>query len=383
MNAVLKKILVSLSRIVVGVPVVVLTLSGIALFLLGATLRGQSVGLGAAILGGVLFCAIGYWNHEWFKRIRRPLLAVLLPLAALLYIVPGLLAPNGGAPDARVRNCYLHGQGGFSRWTPGNVVPEIDQLKVGVDLFRLRDIDAAEAGRLQSLILPLYPTMDQDPDFRSVGSAMGAAYRDVLHLGYRTGHYFAIVPKTTGDQRLPCLVFLHGMGGNMKACLWLLSKLSEQNHCIVIAPTFGIGNWDRAGSGKFVDAVVHEAMTAMPIDPKRIFLMGYSNGAMGVTRAAIADPKLYRGLIYLSAVTDDDSASTDQLPKGEQGQRILFLHGAGDRRIPWELVAKASEPLGRRGYKVQLKVFSDDDHYLLFAKPDAVLANIAEFMAAR
>ncbi len=35
--------------------------------------------------------------------------------------------------------------------------------------------------------------------------------------------------------------------------------------------------------------------------------MGYSNGAMGVTWAAMQAPELFRGLIYLSPVTDDDA----------------------------------------------------------------------------
>ena len=106
-------------------------------------------------------------------------------------------------------------------------MPEIDQLKVGISLFRLRDIDRAEAARLQSLLFPIYEEMDQNADFHALGSAMGAAYSDLLRLGGRTGHYYALVPEPSG-RRLPCLVFLHGLGGNMKACLWVLSKLSRE-----------------------------------------------------------------------------------------------------------------------------------------------------------
>ena len=313
----------------------------------------------------------------------RTLLGGAAADGGLLYLVPMFFAPDGGKADGRVRNCYLGGQGGFSRYSPGNVVPEIDQLKVGISLMRLRDIDGAEAGRLRSLLFPLYEEMDKDADFRALGSAMGTAYGDLFHAGGRPAHYYLILPETAGGQRVPCLIFLHGQGGNMKACLWVLSKLAARTKCAVIAPSFGVGNWDRAGSGEFVVAVAREAMATLPLDPKRIFLMGYSNGAMGVTRAAIKEPGLFRGLIYLSAITADESVSTDRLATPARDRKILFLHGGRDRRIPRDIVEGAAAALMVRGCNVRLKVYRDEDHFLLFSRQDAVLGDIAEFIEGR
>ena len=160
----------------------------------------------------------------------------------------------------------------------------------------------------------------------------------------------------------------------------MLSKLSARTKCVVIAPSFGVGNWDQAGSAEFVVAVVREAIATLPLDPKRLFLMGYSNGAMGVTRAAIKEPKLFRGLIYLSAVTADESVSTDQLPIEPRDRKILFLHGGRDRRIPSGIVEAAVASLKRRGCDVRLKVYGDEDHYLLFSRQEAVLGDIAAFI---
>jgi predicted esterase len=402
---VFKKTAASCLRILAGVPIVGLVVGGMLLLVLGTTLSGRSVGLSAVVLGSVLFCSIGYWNRKWFRRIRGRFWAVLLPAGLLLYLVPMILAPDGGKADARVRNCHLGGQEKFSRYSPGNVIPEIDQLKVGVSLLRLRDVDGAEAGRLHSLLFPIYDEMDKDADFRVIGSAMGLAYRDLLHVRARPAHYYLILPETTGGRRMPCLIFLHGMGGNMKACLWVLSKLSAGKRgqspfagtvrgvlctngdcplfppkCAVIAPSFGVGNWDRAGSGEFVVAIAREAIATLPLDPKRIFLMGYSNGAMGVTRAAIKEPRLFRGLIYLSAITADESVSTDQLPILLRNHKILFLHGGRDRRIPPGIVEAAAAMLKRRGDDVRLKFYGDEDHYLLFSRQEAVLGDIAKFM---
>ena len=126
--------------------------------------------------------------------------------------------------------------------------------------------------------------------------------------------------------------------------------------------------------------MTREAIATLPIDPHRIFLMGYSNGAMGVTRAAIKEPKLFRGLIYLSAITADEAVSTDQLPMQPPGRMILFLHGGRDRRIPRGIVEGAAASLKRRGCSVRLKMFPGEDHYLLFSRQEAVVGEIAQFV---
>lgn len=377
--AILKKISVSLLRILAGVPIVSLLGGGMLLLVLGATLRGRSVGLSAAILGGVLFCSVGYWNRTWFRRTRRRFYAVLLPVGLLLYAIPMLLAPDGGAADGHVRNCFLRGQGRFPRYSPGNVVPEVDQIAVGISLLRFRQVNAAEATRLRSLVLPIYEEMDRDAEFHALGSVLGMGYREIVHMEFRTGHYYLSLPETTGGQRLPCLIFLHGVGGNMKSCLWVLSR---QSRCAVIAPTFGMGNWDSPDGAELVVDVAREAMGTLPIDPQRVFLMGYSNGAMGVTRAAVKAPELFKGLIYLSPITEDDLFATKEFSLAVRDRKILFLHGGRDERIPRSMVEGTAGFLKRLGFHVRLKVYDDEDHYLLFSRPEALLDDIRQWMSA-
>lgn len=374
-----KKILVSLLRILAGVPIVSLLAGGLLLFVLGTTLTGKSVGLSVAIFGGILFCSVGYWKRSWFKRIRRRFYGVLLPVSLLLYLIPMILAPSGGKTDASVRNCFLHGQGQFSRYSPWNVIPEVDQISVGISLLRLRDMDFAEAARLRSLMLPTYEEMDKDADFHALGSVLGMGYREPARMKFRTGHYYLYLPKTTSGKRLPCLVFLHGMGGNTKSCLWVLSR---QTRCAVIAPTFGMGNWDKPESAAFVVDVAREAMATLPLDPHEVFLMGYSNGAMGVTRAAAKEPGLFKGLIYLSPITEDEMFTTEGFLRGTRDREILFLHGGRDQRIPRSLVEATAGSLKRLGFDVRLKVYDAEDHYLLFSQPEKVLGDILEWMKA-
>lgn len=381
----LKKALPRLLRILAGVPIISLLAVGLLFLVLGATLEGRSVGLSATLLAGILYCSVGYWNRKWFKRIRKRFYAALFPLSLLLYLVPMILAPGGRETEDRlVRTCFLRSQDRPSRYAPWNVVPEADQFKVGTSLLPLADpyVDFAKARRIRSLVLPIYEAMECDAEFRELESAMGPTCREILRMEFRTGHYYLFLPETTGDERLPCLIFLHGMGGNIKPYIWVLSKMSARMKCAVIAPTFGLGIWDRAEGAKFVVDVANEALATHPLDPQRLFLLGYSNGAMGVTRAALEEPRLFKGLIYLSAVTEDEFFSSPEFLAHKQDRKVLFLHGGRDRRIPLSYVQGTVAALEQSGNSVRLKVYDDEDHYLLFSQSDAVLAAIVECMSA-
>jgi pimeloyl-ACP methyl ester carboxylesterase len=378
----LRRLLLSLLRILSGVPIVSLLGLGLLFLVFSVTWKGRCVGLGAVLMAGLLYCAVGYWNRSWFKLRRSRLFTVLIPTSLILFLVPAVLAPNGGNPDAPVRNCFLGGRNHFHRYSPLNIIPEVDQVSVGLHLVPFGDpyVNSAKARRMRSLTLPAYERMEQDPDFRELGSAMGAACGDLLHLGACNGHYYLFLPETSPDERIPCLAFLHGMGGNIKPHFWTLSQLSTRTKCAVVAPTFGMGLWQKEGSAEFVVDVTHEVIQDLPIDPDRVFLMGYSQGAVGVTRAAVHEPGLYRGLIYLSPITEDDLFGSPEFEAQNEGLRLLFLHGSNDLRIPCNFVEGTAKTLQRTGHDVEVEIYDGEDHYLILSQPEALLDDLAEFM---
>jgi predicted esterase len=377
-----KRLFLSLLRILAGIPIVSLFGLGLLFAAFSVTWNGRCVGLGAVLLGGLLYCSVGYWNRPWFESRRRKFFAALIPAGLILALIPAALAPNGGNPNAPIRNCFLGAKNHFHRYSPWNVIPEVDQVSVGLHLVPLGDpnVNSAKARRMRSLTLPTYQRMEQDPDFRELGSAMGSACRDLLHLNACNGHYFLFLPETSPGEHVPCLVFLHGMGGNLKSYFWTLSQLSTRMKCAVVAPTFGMGLWQKEGSAEFVVDVTHEVIQDLPIDPDRVFLMGYSQGAVGVTRAAVHEPGLYRGLIYLSPITEDDLFGSLEFEAQKKDLRLLFLHGSNDLRIPCNFVEGTARTLQRTGHDVEIKIYDGEDHYLILSQPEALLDDLAEFM---
>lgn len=302
----------------------------------------------------------------------------------MLLLVPLILAPDGGgAEDGHVRNCFLQGKGVIPQHSPWNIIPEVDQVMVGMHLLPLGNpyVDFAKAKRMRSRVAPIYEELEKDIGFKSLGSVMGMAYCELFRMGFRTGHYYLFLPRASDQTRIPCLIYLHGMGGNRKSHFRVLSRISKRMRCAVIAPTFGLGNWEKAGGAQLVVDVAREARETLPIDPERLFLLGYSNGAKGVTRAVVKEPELFRGLIYLSPVTEDEFFSSPEFLLDHMSRKILFLHGGQDERIPRQLVSSTVGLLQQHGGDVRFKVYDDQDHSLILSQRQAVTDDIIEWMA--
>jgi predicted esterase len=385
-----KRAIKSLLRIIAGVPIVSVTLGSLLYLILSVTWTGRCLALSGVVIGVVLFCSVGYWNRSWFKRIRRRFYAVLISIGLVAYLVPMLLSPSDGNADPRVQSCFLQGKRPFWRCSPSNVMPEVDQINVAMKMCPLfaAQISRVQAARMRSLVTPMYEEMDRDAAFRDLGSAFDSACLDLLHIKFPAGHYFVALPEppaASSDKReqIPCLIFLHGMGGNAKAYIWLLSRFARERKWIVIAPTFGLGNWDNPDGAAMVVAIAREAVKTLPIDPHRIFLMGYSNGGMGVTRAAILAPELFQGLIYLSPVTEDELFSTKQFLSRARDRKILFLYGGRDEQIPRRFVEATVASLIQRVSDVRIKVYDDEGHWLLFSQPKSVFDDVFESMTSK
>jgi dipeptidyl aminopeptidase/acylaminoacyl peptidase len=89
----------------------------------------------------------------------------------------------------------------------------------------------------------------------------------------------------------------------------------------------------------------------------------------------------YHGLIYLSAVTEDELFSTPEFAAGTARRKVLFLHGEEDERIPCSLIRGSVAFLKHSGCDVRLKIYKGEDHFLLFSQPDAVTDEILACMA--
>ena len=373
--------LVSYLRVIVLLLAAVCIPSGIV------TLGCATTGLGRVYAVAVTLFGLG--PFLWcIGDERGSRLQIWIGQGLLALVAPGLLfvtfhAPDGRTPEtARIHSRFAGGKWRYQRFSHGNLLPEIDQIRVGYraaeafdPLFtqsQLRDLDAMTAS--------IYSQVAGDADFRACGSALPAIYDEFLGAEFWHGHYFHYIPPGLDRTKpSPTLVFLHGSGGNFKAYVWLLAQVADRTNCTIIAPTFGLGNWERPRAYDTSTNAIEDASRYAAVDPGEIHLMGLSNGGQGVCLAESKEGPKFRSLIFLSGVFLN-RVHPEELAKRFAHRPILVISGGQDDRVPWSYVSGYATALASGGCDVTTKRFESDDHFLFFRQREAVLGIIEDWL---
>jgi pimeloyl-ACP methyl ester carboxylesterase len=270
----------------------------------------------------------------------------------------------------------------FPRYAISNIVPETEQINLGFIVIPYLDalFTHERADRVRGFTLDLYREMDHDPDFHALGSAMGWAYTDFLGRPYDVGHYYLYVPQNRPPGPLPAIVFLHGSFGNFKAYTWVWASLAEELGYVIIAPSFGFGNWREPGGVDAAVKALEDAQTIVEVDEDRLYLAGLSNGGLGVSLLAASMPQRFRGLIFISPVMAIEVVDQVTFQSDWAERPVLVVTGQADERIPVSYVTERVRALERGGVAVTYIVYPEEDHFLFFSQPARVLEAIAQWL---
>jgi len=259
-------------------------------------------------------------------------------------------------------------------FSPARLVPELDQHLMGANLFAWLDpyIDRQQARELKQTLRAVYQPMREDPDFAECGNALHLCYRDML-LSSRPYHQFSYIHDTAApDQPLPVLLFLHGSLGNFKGYLWQWKQLADEQQFAVVAPSFGLGEWNRRHVNQAAETALEWIENDPRLDASRITLAGLSNGAIGVTNAALHWEKRFERILYLSPVTVGERGDQANFAKTIGDTPILVISGRDDRRVPIGYLEELCNDLRIHHTKLTTVFLPDRDHFLFFSDFDAV-----------
>jgi pimeloyl-ACP methyl ester carboxylesterase len=252
-------------------------------------------------------------------------------------------------------------------YSPLNLLPEIDQVKLGVTLATRFVPWVSRARTIRKTTMGLYREIEADPESRGLGPVTHFAALELVGADFDAGHSFVYVPESRPGERLGAVVFLHGNGGNFQVVPWAWRSFAEENRCIILCPTFGFGFWGEGGV-EAVDRAWDDARGRWPIDPARVYLAGLSDGGVGVTRSALAHPERYRGLIYVSPTMKLEELGSPEFEASWKGRPVLVFQGDRD----WSVVKRSVDPaidlLRRRGVDVDYRVVPGEDHFLFFSR---------------
>jgi phospholipase/carboxylesterase len=206
------------------------------------------------------------------------------------------------------------------------------------------------------------------------GNAGPAGVRQLDFIAPRSPVLF--VPSgLPADRPVPLVVLLHGAGSGARAILPLMQVVAEARKFILLAPESEGRTWDlildRPGPDvERLDRALEAAFRAYPIEPDRIAIAGFSDGASYALSLGLANGSLFTDILAFSPGF--------MAPPSLSGRpRIFISHGTHDEVLPIErcsrqIVAK----LGGANYPLTYREFVGAH----VAPPDMVAVALEQFL---
>ena len=166
------------------------------------------------------------------------------------------------------------------------------------------------------------------------------------------------VPKGyRADRPAPLVVMLHGAGGNARHALSPWQQLADEAGLLLLAPDSRGPTWDiivEEGYGSdvaFIDRALAHVFERYAVDPERIAVEGFSDGASYALSLGLTNGDLFTHVVAFSPGF--------LAPAAQRGEPELFIsHGVKDEVLRIGPCSRRIVPLVRRaGYSVRYREF--------------------------
>lgn len=160
-------------------------------------------------------------------------------------------------------------------------------------------------------------------------------------------------PIRREESAPPLLLLLHGVGSN-ETDLFTLAPEFDPRFFVVSArapltlgygsyawfhvaftPTEFIANTDELeASRQLLTEFIPELVAAYDLDPQRVYLLGFSQGAIMSLAVALTRPELVAGVVALSGRLAPEALARRASDEALRGLPILLMHGTWDEVLP-------------------------------------------------
>jgi phospholipase/carboxylesterase len=175
-------------------------------------------------------------------------------------------------------------------------------------------------------------------------------------LGLERGRDSLLFVPEKSMTPAPFALMLHGAGGNSRDGMDLLRPQSEEHGVILLAPDSRGGTWDFILGGygpdvEYIDRALEQVFAQYSIDPKRLAVGGFSDGASYALSLGITNGGLFSHIIAFSPGFMHPTRQPDS-------PMIYISHGDQDSVLPIESCSRRLVPaLKRAGYEVNYHEF--------------------------
>jgi len=204
------------------------------------------------------------------------------------------------------------------------------------------------------------------------GAAAGEAAPGDHPLPLPEGEALLHVPPGGDGAPAPLLVALHGAGGRARGALAAVATLADRHRFLVVAVSSRGSTWDllRGGTGPDVatlDAALAAAFARHPVDPARLAIQGFSDGASYALSLGQANGDLFGAVLAFSPGFTAPPVTTGR-------PRVFVSHGTADPVLPIDRCSRRIVPaLRTAGYEVAYREF-DGGHVVPADVAEAAVA---------
>ncbi|HEV2044826.1 MAG TPA: alpha/beta hydrolase-fold protein [Sphingomicrobium sp.] len=182
------------------------------------------------------------------------------------------------------------------------------------------------------------------------------------------GGAFAYLPKGLTGAPVPLLVYFVGAGGQARDVLTAYRDHADREGFVLLIPSPKGATWDmvdnlsrrigiemnvtpRYGRDlKALDASLADLFGKVAIDPKRIAVIGFSNGATYALSVGTANPQLFSAVLALSPGPAFPT-------RFDPAQRVFISHGESDEVLPFSYTRGVVAKLRVRKMQVDFMPF--------------------------
>ena len=206
-----------------------------------------------------------------------------------------------------------------------------------------------------------------------VALAIGVAYRPV---GAAAQPLTVVhqAPRKPAPGKPPMLVLLHGFGANEQDLLPMAARLDPRLAVASIRGPYetrpGSYSWMNGNTADELDHArrmviecIDQVAETTGADRGRVYLAGFSQGAMLTLAIALTEPEKIAGAAVLSgrlaAAVRDNHAAPERL----RGFPILVTHGTDDQQIPVRSAHDIRQALKPMGVALDYREF-ESGHYI-------------------